>query len=58
MRTLSSLDLSVLFVPIQTEDSWIREVEFKRNKLPRARKTLSKKAESTTFERRSRKDLA
>ncbi|VDK33802.1 unnamed protein product [Taenia asiatica] len=40
---------------LKTDGAWMREVEFKRNKLPRARKTLEKKAETTTYVRRSRR---
>ncbi|KAH9284735.1 hypothetical protein ECG_03201 [Echinococcus granulosus] len=41
---------------LKTDEAWMREVEFKRNKLPRARKTLGKKAETTTYVRRSRRN--
>ncbi|KAL5109276.1 Patatin-like phospholipase domain-containing protein 7 [Taenia crassiceps] len=34
---------------LKTDGTWMREVEFKRNKLPRARKTLEKKAETTSY---------
>nr|CDS27980.1 hypothetical transcript [Hymenolepis microstoma] len=41
---------------LRTDPNWIREVEFKRNKLPRARTALNRKADSKIYERRSRKD--
>ncbi|VDO04433.1 unnamed protein product [Rodentolepis nana] len=41
---------------LRTDPNWMREVEFKRNKLPRARRTLDRKADSKIYERRSRKD--
>ncbi|VDD75092.1 unnamed protein product [Mesocestoides corti] len=39
---------------LRTDENWMREVEFKRNKLPRARKTLGTKVATKTFVRRSR----
>ncbi|KAM7535792.1 hypothetical protein Aperf_G00000092904 [Anoplocephala perfoliata] len=41
---------------LRADQNWVREVEFKRNKLPRARKTHVKNAVSKVYERRSRRN--
>ncbi|VDL60593.1 unnamed protein product [Hymenolepis diminuta] len=42
---------------LRIDPNWMREVEFKRNKLPRARRTLNRKADAKIYERRSRRDV-